>query len=129
MSQSLTVRDYKKLRLDSWMRHSHLGEKAGKVEKFLTLSILAVNILISFFVGCVIGWFALVHPITTPELKVFMIVGFMGGHAIASSFSLDMLPILHPRRFIPAGYFITLSVLSSLMAMMFGIYSMRVFAW
>lgn len=121
--------NYQSLRLDSWYRNTHGEVKTTFIQKLMILSLMALNISMAFAVGMVIGWFAILHPYTTPDIKMFALVALIGGHAIASSFSLDMLPVLRNRRFIAVRHFVSLSVLLSLGSLMSGIYVMRLVRW
>lgn len=82
---------------------------------------MAVNVIGSF----VIGFFATISGpdgrlIISPEIRIFVMVGFCGGYTTFSSFSLATLDLIRNRDFAEAGMNIVLSVVLCMMAVWLG---------
>ncbi len=59
----------------------------------LPLGTLAANLLGGLLVGVAVAWFAR-HPGVTPELRLFLITGFLGGLTTFSTFSAEVVNLL-----------------------------------
>jgi CrcB protein len=82
---------------------------------------MAVNVIGSF----VIGFFATISGpdgrlIISPEIRIFVMVGFCGGYTTFSSFSLATLDLIRNRDFAEAGMNIVLSVVLCMIAVWLG---------
>ncbi|MGE5721262.1 MAG: fluoride efflux transporter CrcB [Sphingomonadales bacterium] len=82
---------------------------------------LAVNVS-----GClVIGFFAALtgpdgRAVVAPDLRQFVMVGFLGGYTTFSSFSLQTLDLIRNRDFAEAGANVLLSVIVCMIAVWLG---------
>lgn len=82
---------------------------------------MAVNVIGSF----VIGFFATISGpdgrlIISPDIRIFVMVGFCGGYTTFSSFSLATLDLIRNRDFAEAGMNIFLSVVLCMIAVWLG---------
>jgi CrcB protein len=81
---------------------------------------LIINILGSFLIGVIASYFALYSTESNQSLRLFLIVGILGGFTTFSSFSLETLMLLQRGEFWLAIGYILLSVLISLAVAHFG---------
>lgn len=82
---------------------------------------LIVNVIGSF----VIGFFATISGpegrlIVSPDMRIFVMVGFCGGYTTFSSFSLATLDLIRNRDFMEAGANVFLSVALCMLAVWLG---------
>ena len=82
---------------------------------------MAVNVIGSF----VIGFFATISGpdgrlIISPDIRIFVMVGFCGGYTTFSSFSLATLDLIRNRDFAEAGMNMVLSVVLCMIAVWLG---------
>jgi CrcB protein len=84
----------------------------------------AVNVVGSFAIGLVAGYFALkVH--TSQALVLFLTTGIMGGFTTFSAFSLDAIALYERGRLELAVLYVVASVIVSLAALMFALALVR----
>src|SRR4051812_28098059 len=76
---------------------------------------LIVNILGSFLIGCCIN--ALPN---NPDLRFFVVTGFLGGFTTFSAFSLDILSLVRSEQAMSAFIYLALSLVLSLAAVFVG---------
>lgn len=81
---------------------------------------LLINILGSFLIGVVASYFTLFSNTANQDLRLFLIVGILGGFTTFSSFSLETLILLQRGELLLALGYILLSVFISLMMVFFG---------
>lgn len=86
---------------------------------------LIVNIAGSFLMGMLIEFMALRWS-PSPELRVFLVTGFLGAFTTFSTFSLDVAIQLQRGAYLTAGSYIALSVLLSIAGLFAGLHIMRV---
>ncbi|MEP3244477.1 MAG: fluoride efflux transporter CrcB [Sneathiella sp.] len=86
---------------------------------------LIVNIAGSFLMGMLIEFMALRWS-PSPELRVFLVTGFLGAFTTFSTFSLDVSIQLQRGAYLAAGSYIALSVLLSIAGLFAGLHIMRV---
>lgn len=85
--------------------------------------ILVVNVIGSLLIGVFTGLlYNSAHPLQGFHnfVKLFVVVGFLGGLTTFSSFSIDVLTLVEKGKIADAGIFIIISVLFSLIAVYAG---------
>ena len=80
---------------------------------------LAVNVLGSFLIGVLAGWFGAME--TGQDTRLFLVTGFLGGFTTFSAFSLDTLTLWERGALLHAGFYIFASVMLSLVAAAMGL--------
>jgi CrcB protein len=70
-----------------------LGARLNPVFPTLPLGTLAANLLGGFLVGVAVAWFGR-HAGVPPELRLFLITGFLGGLTTFSTFSAEVVSLL-----------------------------------
>jgi len=97
---------------------------AGAFERWLGLAIgpgfpygtLAVNVIGGAVLGLLVGLFSLVFT-ATPELRLFLVVGVLGGFTTFSAFSLDVVLLFERGDVGRALLYVALSVILSVGAL------------
>ncbi len=85
---------------------------------------LFVNIVGSFAMGIIIELLALRFQ-TSPEMKIFLTTGFLGGFTTFSTFSLDAALMLEKKQFVMAMLYMSSSVILSVGALFAGLMLVR----
>ena len=85
---------------------------------------LFVNVVGSLAIGVLAEAFALKLSVT-PEMRVFLITGFLGGFTTFSAFSLDAVNMVQRGDVGPAAVYIGASVVFSVGALMLGLVATR----
>ena len=89
---------------------------AGAVERWLGIAFpygtLAVNVVGSAVLGLLVGLFTSLFE-TTPDLRLFLVVGILGGFTTFSAFSLDTIALFERGEAGRAILYIALSVVLS----------------
>lgn len=106
-----------------------LGGAIGAVGRYLAVSAcgrwwgisfpygtLAVNILGSLLMGCVIGWLVKTLP-HHMELRAFLVVGVLGGFTTFSAFSLDVITLIEQGAIAQALFYVLASVMGAVFAL------------
>jgi len=70
-----------------------LGARLNPVFPTLPLGTLAANLFGGFLVGVAVAWFGR-HAGVPPELRLFLITGFLGGLTTFSTFSAEVVTLL-----------------------------------
>lgn len=81
---------------------------------FFPFGTLAVNVIGSFIIGIIIFYLD-AKEIISPELKIFLTVGFCGGFTTFSTFSLETLNLMRDSEFLLAFVNAAANVLLSLL--------------
>src|SRR3546814_4191693 len=98
--------------LGAWLRWG-LGLWLNPHHATLPLGTLAANLVGGYGVGLALGWFAQT-PGLSPELRLFVITGLLGGLTTFSTFSLETVQMLLRQQYAWAGATVALHVLGSL---------------
>ena len=85
---------------------------------------LFVNVLGSFIMGCLIETMALKWS-PSPEMRVFLITGFLGAFTTFSTFSLDVALQIEKGAYMAAASYIAISVILSIGGLFLGLSGMR----
>lgn len=86
-----------------------------------------VNIAGSFVIGLLTGLFALYWQ-PSPEMRVFLVTGFLGGFTTFSTFSLDFSTLWESGAVTPALAYAVLSVVLSIGALFLALFLVRTIA-
>ena len=82
---------------------------------------LGVNVLGGLLAGLVTGWLAFRAGAGTETLRLFAMVGVLGGFTTFSAFSLETGSMIERRQFAMAGGYVTASVVLSIAALFVGL--------
>lgn len=82
---------------------------------------MAVNILGCFTIGLLMTMFQ-EHFIENPNVRLFLVIGVLGGFTTFSSFSFDTLALMNAEKFLSAGINVVVSVTTCLVATWVGYY-------
>ena len=85
---------------------------------------LFVNIVGSFLMGVLIETIALRWS-PSPELRVLLVTGFLGGFTTFSAFSLDVALMVEKGETLSAAWYVLMSVILSIAGLFGGLYVMR----
>lgn len=81
---------------------------------------MAVNILGSFAMGLLAGWF-LAWPEASQEMRLFLTTGLLGGFTTFSAFSLDAAVLIERHAYGDAAAYVAGSVVASIAALFAGL--------
>lgn len=70
-----------------------LGSRLNPLFPALPLGTLAANLLGGLLIGLALAWLAR-HPSVPPEIRLFLITGFLGGLTTFSTFSAEVVTLL-----------------------------------
>lgn len=102
---------------------------SGVVQKFtitFPYGTLAVNILGTFILGFVIFYFD-VKELISPEVKLFLTIGFCGGLTTFSTFSFETFNLLRDSEYLLAAGNILLNLFLTILALVLSYYFARLF--
>ena len=115
-----------------------LGGAGGAVGRYALMSVLGrwlgfgfpygtlvVNVLGSFAMGILVALLARYLPPAQNEIRALVAVGFLGAFTTFSSFSLDVVTLYERGEWNVALFYIGLSVVACVMALMAGLYLFR----
>lgn len=103
------------------LRH---GVNVGAARAFgfgFPLGTLIVNILGSFLIGLLAGFFAYWAGVVPQHVRLFLTTGVLGGFTTFSAFSLDAALLVERHTYAMAAAYITGSVVASLVALFLGL--------
>ncbi|HEX6741648.1 MAG TPA: fluoride efflux transporter CrcB [Sphingomicrobium sp.] len=81
---------------------------------------LIVNVLGSFLIGLLAGWFAF-RPGVPQDMRLFVTTGILGGFTTFSAFSLDAALLIERNAYALAAAYVLGSVTASLVALFLGL--------
>lgn len=87
---------------------------------------LIANLIGCYLIGVAIALLAN-HPELAPEWRLFIITGFLGGLTTFSTFSAEVITLLHQGRLLWAAGAISLHVMGSLLMTMLGLATIALF--
>jgi CrcB protein len=109
--------------LGCWLRWL-LGIALNPLFSNMLIGTLAANLTGGFLIGLAVEYF-MHHDSLPPELRLFVIVGFLGGLTTFSSFSSEAVELMLSRELGWAFMLVATHLLGSLMMTWLGILSMR----
>lgn len=92
----------------------------------LPLGTLTANLIGGFLIGVAVELFTL-HPVVPPEVRLFVITGFLGGLTTFSTFSAEVVDLLQRQQYGWAFALIGAHLLGSLLMTLVGIAAVRHF--
>ena len=85
----------------------------------------AVNLIGGLLIGLVTGWIAFKSSATSESVRLFAVVGVLGGFTTFSAFSLELVAMLERREMATAILYALASVILSVVAVFVGLTIMR----
>ena len=104
--------------LGAWLRWG-FGTWLNAHFPTLPLGTLSANLVGGYLVGLAVAFFSQ-HPGLSPELRLFVITGFLGGLTTFSTFSAEVVSMLQHARYVLALGTASLHVLGSLALTLLG---------
>ncbi|MBA2079115.1 MAG: fluoride ion transporter CrcB [Rhodanobacter sp. 68-29] len=98
--------------LGCWLRWL-LGIALNPIFPTVPLGTLAANLLGGFIMGCMMGVFEHFHSLP-PELRLFMLTGFLGGLTTFSTFSAEADTLLLRQQYLWFGGHVAMHLVGSL---------------
>lgn len=109
--------------LGAWLRWS-LGSWLNPLFQHVPLGTLAANLIGGYLIGVAVAVFHLNHELS-PELRLFIITGFLGGLTTFSSFSAEVVALIQRAEWGWAVGAIGLHLGGSLLMTLLGIWSIQ----
>lgn len=109
--------------LGAWLRWG-LGLGLNALLPNLPMGTLAANLVGGFLIGVAVELFTL-HPVLAPEIRLFVITGFLGGLTTFSTFSSEAVGLLQRQDYGWAFALIGAHLLGSLLMTLLGITAVR----
>ncbi|MEO6264687.1 MAG: fluoride efflux transporter CrcB [Luteimonas sp.] len=109
--------------LGAWARWG-LGLWLNSMLPQLPLGTLVANLVGGYLIGLALGWFALTEGVS-PEVRLLIITGFLGGLTTFSTFSAEAVGLLSRQQFAWAAAHMGLHLAGSLFATMLGFATLR----
>lgn len=103
-----------------------LGLSFNALFPLIPLGTLAANLIGGYLIGLALALFAS-QPTLAPEVRLFVITGFLGGLTTFSTFSAEVTDLLQQGRWTWAGLAISVHVLGSLAMTLLGLASGQLF--
>ncbi|MFT4195387.1 fluoride efflux transporter CrcB [Ottowia sp.] len=97
-----------------------LGLRLNSLLSTLPLGTLAANLIAGYIVGVAVAFFAQA-PSLSPEWRLLVVTGFCGGLSTFSTFSAEVVELLHRGQYAWAGGAIAVHVCGSLLMTLAGI--------
>ena len=105
--------------IGAWLRWA-LGLGLNALLPNLPLGTLTANLIGGFLIGVAVELFTL-HPVVPPEVRLFVITGFLGGLTTFSTFSAEAIDLLQRQQYGWAFALIGAHLLGSLLMTLAGI--------
>ena len=112
--------------LGAWMRWGLSLWLNARVAQF-PLGTLASNLIGGYLIGIAVAWFSS-HPALTPEWRLFVITGFLGGLTTFSTYSVEVVQLLQSGRLAMAGVLALIHLTGSLLLTILGFATYRTLA-
>ncbi|TCS69227.1 camphor resistance protein CrcB [Sulfuritortus calidifontis] len=109
--------------LGAWLRWG-LGLWLNPVHAGLPLGTLAANLIGGYLIGLAIAYFAQ-HPGLSPEARLFVITGFLGGLTTFSTFSAEVFTLLSRAQYAMGLAAIGAHLIGSLVMTGLGVWTFR----
>ena len=111
--------------IGAWLRWA-LSLGLNVVLPNLPLGTLTANLVGGFLIGVAVELYTL-HPMIAPEIRLFVITGFLGGLTTFSTFSAEAVGLLQREQYGWAFALISAHLLGSLLMTLLGIAVVRTF--
>jgi CrcB protein len=112
--------------LGAWLRWA-LGVGLNAVVPHLPLGTLAANLIGGYLIGVVVTFLELHHQLA-PELRLFLVTGFLGGLTTFSAFSGESVALLMSERYGWAFLHISSHLIGSIALTVLGVWTVRALA-
>lgn len=109
--------------LGAWLRWA-LGLALNHVLPLFPLGTLLANLVGGYLIGVSMGWIAQTGAMS-PELRLFVITGFLGGLTTFSTFSAESLSLLQAGRYEVALLHVTGHLAGSILLTLLGFWTVR----
>ena len=109
--------------IGAWLRWG-LGLWLNPAHAVLTLGTLAANLIGGYGIGLALAWF-LQQPNLSPEWRLFVITGLLGGLTTFSTFSAETVQLLLRQQYGWAGATVAIHVVGSFSMTVLGLYTLR----
>lgn len=109
--------------LGAWARWG-LGLWLNSISSQVPLGTLAANLIGGYGIGLAIGWFAM-FPAVSPQWRLFIITGLLGGLTTFSTFSAEVMQLLGRQQLAAALATLASHVLGSLAMTALGLLTMQ----
>ena len=103
-----------------------LGQSLNALFPALPPGTLVANLVGAYFIGVAMAVFAQ-HPGLSPEWRLLVITGFLGGLTTFSTFSAEVVTLLQQGRLLLAGGAVAAHVVGSLLMTLAGLASVALF--
>ncbi len=110
--------------IGAWMRWG-LGLWLNPQHAILSFGTIAANLVGGYGIGLALAWFANA-PGLSPEWRLFVITGLLGGLTTFSTFSAETVQLLLRQQYGWAGITVVVHVLGSFSMTVLGLYTLRV---
>ncbi len=111
--------------IGAWLRWA-LSLGLNAMQPNLPMGTLAANLVGGFLIGAAVELFTL-HPVLPPEIRLFVITGFLGGLTTFSTFSAEVVSLLQRDQYGWAFALVGTHLLGSLLMTLLGIAAVRAF--
>ena len=112
--------------LGAWLRWGFSLWLNPRVVQF-PLGTLASNLVGGYLIGIAVAYFS-AHPALTPEWRLFVITGFLGGLTTFSTYSAEVVQLLQSGRLAMAGVLALVHLTGSLLLTILGFATYRTLA-
>lgn len=102
-----------------------LAGRFNPMHEALPLGTLAANLLGGYLVGIAVAYFG-DRPDLPPEVRLFVVTGFLGGLTTFSTYSAEVVTLIHEARLLPALTVALVHLLGSFMLTALGIWTVHV---
>jgi len=109
--------------LGAWLRWG-LGSTLNATFPTLPMGTLAANLTGGYLVGLAVGFFGQ-HPGISPDVRLFIITGFLGGLTTFSTFSAEAVGLLARGEFLWAGAHTAAHLVGSLLLTWMGMATVK----
>lgn len=103
-----------------------LGQQLNALFPSIPPGTLVANLIGGYLVGIAVAYFG-DHPLVSPEMRLLIITGFLGGLTTFSTFSAEVTTLLQAGRITWAVGSIALHVMGSILLTIFGIMTVHFF--
>lgn len=110
--------------LGAWLRWG-LGVFLNPVFSALPLGTLVANLVGGYLMGLAMGFFALSNSAVSPEMRLFITTGFLGGLTTFSAFSAEAVELISRSEYGWASAHILSHVIGSLLMTGLGVLTMQ----